>query len=108
LEKKLKKVGGDFNMVKFFKKKPKKCSICGQEKVIYKSLKQGLTNFSYCRECYDDYYKKIEDRVKAQVMAEAKAGHKIGMKEALAITKEITAEVEVENEKEFKKAQKNE
>jgi len=88
-------------MVKFFRKKPKKCSICGKQKIIYKSLRQGITKFSYCRECYDDYYKKIEDRVKAQVTKEAKAGKKIGIKEALAITKKITTEVETENEKKF-------
>jgi len=93
-------------MVKFFKKKPKKCSICGEEKVIYKSLRQGITKFDYCRECYNNYYKKIEDRVKEQVTKEAKAGRKIGMKEALGITKEITAEVEAENEKDFLKCQK--
>ena len=93
-------------MVKFFKKKPKKCSICGQDKIIYKSLRQGITKFSYCRECYTDYYKKIEDRVKAQVMKEAKIGKKIGTKEAFAITKMITAEVEAENEQTYLKGQK--
>jgi len=93
-------------MVKFFKKKPAKCSICGEEKIIYKKLRQGITHFEYCRECYDDYYKKIEDRVKVQVMEKTKAGQKIGMKEALGITKEITAEVEAENEKEFLKKSK--
>ena len=93
--------------MKFFKKKPAKCSICGEEKIIYKNLKQGITKFNYCRECYDDYYKKIEDRVKAQVMAEVKAGKQIGMKEALAITKEITTEIELENEKEYLKQVSN-
>ena len=93
-------------MVKFFKKKPAKCSICGEEKIIYKKLRQGITHFEYCKECYDDYYKKIENRVKEQVTAKAKAGQKIGMKEALGLTKEITAEVEAENEKEYLAKQK--
>jgi len=94
-------------MGKFFKKKPAKCSICGEEKIIYKSLRQGITKFEYCRECYDDYYKKIEDRVKEQVLTETKAGKQIGMKEALALTKTITAEVEAENEKAYLAKQKD-
>jgi len=85
-------------MIKFFPKKPKICSICLKEKMIYKSMKKGLTSFDYCRECYDDYYKKIEGRVLEQVNAAVKAGRHIGMKEALDITKQVTAEIEAENE----------
>ena len=77
-------------------KKPETCSICGQEKMIFKDMRQGLTHFRYCKECYDNYYKKVEGRVKAQVMSEVKAGRKIGMKEALDITKTISAEIEAE------------
>ncbi len=83
-------------MVKFFQKKPEICSICGLEKIIARDVRSGLTHFKYCKECYDDYYKKIEGRVKEQVMAKAKAGQKIGMKEALDLTKQISAEVEAE------------
>ena len=84
-------------MGKFFMKKPETCSICGQEKIIFKDMRQGLTHFKYCKDCYDDYYSKIESRVKAQVQAAVKNGKMIGMKEALDITKQITAEVEAEN-----------
>ena len=83
-------------MGKFFIKKPEKCSICGQEKMIHKQLRQGLTNFKYCRNCYDDYYKKIEGRVLKQVQESIKSGQQIGMKEALAITKEVTNEIDNE------------
>lgn len=83
-------------MVKFFKKKPEKCSVCGQEKIIARDVRSGLTHFKYCAECYDSYYKKIEGRVKDQVMAKAKAGQKIGIQEALDLTKQISAEVEAE------------
>jgi len=84
-------------MGKFFKKKAEICSICGLEKMIYKDVRQGIgVHFKYCRECYDEYYKRIEDRVKAQVQIQVKSGQMIGMKEALAITREITAEVEAE------------
>lgn len=86
-------------MGKFFQKKPEQCSICGQDKLIFKDLRQGLTHFKYCKECYDDYYKKIEARVTAQVQEAVKSGRMIGMKEALDITKQITAEVEAENAK---------
>jgi hypothetical protein len=85
-------------MIKFFPKKPKICSICLKEKIIYKSMKKGLTSFDYCKECYDEYYKKIEGRTKQQVMEAVKSGRKIGMKEALEITKKVTAEIEAENE----------
>jgi len=86
-------------MGKFFKKKPEKCNICGEEKMIFKDVRQGLTHFRYCKECYQSYYKRIEDRVKEQVMREVKAGKQIGMKEALDITKQITAEVEADEAK---------
>lgn len=84
--------------MKFFKRPPKKCSVCHAEKPIFKSLRQGLTQFHYCEDCYNDYYKKIEDRVKKQVMEAVKAGKTITMQDALDITKTITAEVEKENE----------
>ena len=85
-------------MVKFFQKKPEICSICGQEKIIARDVRSGLTHFKYCAECYDSYYKKIEGRVKEQVMAKAKAGQKIGIQEALDLTKQISAEVEAEQQ----------
>lgn len=86
-------------MVKFFKKKPKMCGICGKETTIHKSIKKGLTEFNYCKPCYDECYKKVETRVKKQVMAAVKAGKMISMQDALGITKKITTEIEKENEK---------
>jgi hypothetical protein len=83
-------------MVKFFKKAPEKCSICGQEKEVFKTLRSGVTKLTYCKECYDSYYKVVEGRVKEQVMAAVKDGKMVGMKEALDITKKITDELEVE------------
>ena len=93
-------------MIKFFPKKPKICSVCMQEKMIHKSMKKGLTSFDYCKECYDDYYKKIEGRVLDQVNAAVKSGRRIGMKDALDITKKVTAEIEAENKYEVKKNDK--
>jgi hypothetical protein len=83
-------------LVKFFKKGPEKCSICGYEKEIYKYVKSGLTKMSYCKECYDEYYKRIEDRVKAQVAEKIKAGQLVSMTDALDITKKISNEIEAE------------
>jgi len=83
-------------MVKFFKRGPKKCSICGQEKPVYKHMQKGITKLDYCRECYDSFFSVVEKRVKDQIEAKIKAGQKIGMRDALAITKEISEEIEGE------------
>jgi hypothetical protein len=86
-------------LVKFFKKKPEKCSICNQEKMIYKKGRANGIELKYCKECYDGYFKVVEERVKDQVTKAVKSGKMIGMHEATAITKEITAEIEAEQAK---------
>jgi len=83
-------------MVKFLKKKPQKCSICHEEKIIYKKGKAKGIELKYCKDCYDGYFKVVEERVKDQVTAAVKAGNKIGMHEAMEITKKITSEIESE------------
>jgi hypothetical protein len=86
-------------MVKFFKKKPEKCSICNEEKMIYKKGKANGIELKYCKDCYDGYFKVVEERVKEQVTAAVKSGRKIGMHEAMEITKQITSEIENEQAK---------
>jgi hypothetical protein len=94
-------------MVKFFKKGPEVCSICGQEKMIYKNARKGLIDLKYCKDCYDEYYARIETRVHAQIKEAVDKGQQIGMKEALAITKTITDEIEAEQVEAVKNGQKN-
>ena len=84
-------------MVKFFKQKPKTCSVCNQEKPIVKSVRSGLIRFDYCEDCYNFYFKKIEPRVKEQVLAAAKAGKTISIQDTVDLTKDVTKEVEQEN-----------
>jgi len=45
-------------MGKFFKKKPAKCSICGEEKIIFREVRQGLTKFNYCKNVIMNIIKK--------------------------------------------------
>jgi len=85
-------------MGKFFKKKPAICNICGEEKIIFKTMRSGVTKLNYCKDCYNEYYTKIQDRVKAQVRAAVKKGQKLDIKDALDLTKKITKEVEEENQ----------
>jgi len=83
-------------MGKFFKRGPEKCSICGETKEVRKKMRSGLITLIYCRECYDDYYKRVEGEVKRQVEEAVKSGQKIGRGDALALTKKITSEIEAE------------
>jgi len=87
-------------MGKFFKKKPQTCNVCGQEKIIFRTMRSGITKLNYCQECYDNYYKKIEGRVQEQIKDMVKRGQKIDMKDALALTKKITDEIDNENNSE--------
>jgi len=84
-------------MVKFLKKKPQVCNICGQEKMIFKTMRSGITKLNYCKDCYDSYYKKIEGRVQEQIKDMVKRGQKIDAKDVLDLTKKITAEIDSEN-----------
>lgn len=51
---------------------------------------------NYCKTCYDNYFKVVEERVKEQVTKAVKSGKMIGMKEARELTKEITDQMEKE------------
>jgi len=85
-------------MVKFFKKVQvlEKCSICGDDKNIFKRGKADGVALNYCRTCYDNYFKVVEARVKEQVTKAVKSGRMIGMKEAKELTNEITSQMEKE------------
>jgi len=87
-------------MGKFFNKGPKIkiCSICNEEKEVFKTMRQGLTAFHYCKECYNGTYKRIEDRAKQQVMDAVKSGKLLSISDITELTKTITAEIEAENE----------
>lgn len=84
-------------MGKFLQRKPEFCAICGEAKPIVERIRSGLVKFSYCRDCYDGYFKKIEGRVRAQVESAVKSGKKISIEDTTELTKKITAEVEEEN-----------
>jgi len=84
-------------MVKFLERKPEICSICGEAKSIKKRIRAGLTKFSYCEDCYDGYFGKIEGRVRSQIESAVKSGKKISIEDTTKLTKQITKEVEEEN-----------
>jgi len=84
-------------MVKFLQKKPEKCSICSEEKMIYKNMSGKGHKLKYCRDCYDKYYARIEVEVKKQIDEMVKAKRMIGMADALALTKKISGEIQAED-----------
>jgi CRISPR/Cas system-associated exonuclease Cas4 (RecB family) len=86
-------------MVKFLKKAPEKCSICGEDKMIFKRGKADGVALNYCKTCYDSYFKVVETRVRDQVEKAVKSGKMIGTREAIEITKKITSEMEAEQAK---------
>ena len=84
-------------MVKFLQKKPATCSICLQEKMIFKAMSGSGHKLAYCKDCYDKYYARIEEEVKKQIAEMIKAKRMIGMKDALALTKKISGEIQAED-----------
>jgi len=87
-------------MGKFFNKGPKIkiCSMCGEEREVFKSMRKGLTSLYYCEDCYNGTVKKIEDRVREYVMKKVKSGKLISIAETTELTEKFTAEIQAERE----------
>ena len=86
-------------MVKFFKRdppKPEKCSICYEEKTIFKKGGAKGIELKYCKDCYDEYFARVKDQVMEQVQKAAKSKKMIGMHELKELTNKITKEIESE------------
>ena len=79
--------------MKFFKSKPKECSICHELKPIKKSVWGKGHKFYYCQDCWDKTYAKSYGKV-LEVMRERKAqGKKIGLGDTKVLVKEISEDV---------------
>lgn len=80
--------------MKFFSKKPAVCSICGQEKLIYKKVPGQGQRLSYCKECYDKYYNKIKIEVMQQVQDAIKQKKMIGIKEMRKVADDVITKID--------------
>ena len=82
-------------MGKFFKSKPKQCSVCKRFKPIKKKVWGKGHKFYYCHDCWNEQYSKAYGKVFKAVKEKAKRGEKV----SLANTKELVREI-VEDRKE--------
>lgn len=86
--------------MKFFKAKPKKCSICGlsePEIKIKHQVRHTLGLLKYCEACYAKTYSAALPKVMAQLNQAKHDGKKIELTDAKKITQEITQEITSEN-----------
>jgi hypothetical protein len=81
--------------MKFLKKSPDKCSVCGLEKPIVKQAKVMFVRMKYCQDCWDKYYIKYSGEATKKAMEDIKDGRMItNQKEfgerGMEVTKELT------------------
>lgn len=78
--------------MKFFKRKPKVCSICGAENPI----KHAKPFWHFCQKCWNETYSKVTPRVMQQIEQAKQSGKMLDVKDAKSLTKEITKEIQNE------------
>jgi len=80
-------------MVKFFKKEPKQCSICGEIKPIKKKVFDKGHTFYYCQDCWNKTYGVAKTKIYEQVKNAKLKKQTIGLKELKQISDDIIKEL---------------